>query len=383
MELEQFLPQLERQYKKWVKDRIAGQGFSPFALRGLGKPPEKLPELMATLRFFQSHEKNKEKLGWKITWRNIQHPVAEKQLWPAKIELTTPEDLIHLSGQQHHWQAFEQQLLQLLDWKPALSGFLEQKPDWVLKYSKQWPLLMQVTYYLLQNDVSDFYLRSIPVSADTKFIENHQTLLLELLALLHPGFAGYPTLEEALHARPKNHFHFPLRFLDRQLAEASLGPIDSLALTHQELQKLEWPVKRIIVVENEISFLHLNPLPDTLALWGKGLAVLSLHSIPLFEKAAILYWGDLDEEGYRMLNGFRSLYPQTQSLLMDESCLNTNQGLLGLQGNPYGACNYPLLKEEEKRALENLSTIQGRLEQEKIPLQMVTHALEKWTSYLK
>ena len=66
MELEQFLPQLERQYKKWVKDRIAGQAFSPFALRGLGKPPEKLPELMATLRFFQSHEKNNEKLGWKI-----------------------------------------------------------------------------------------------------------------------------------------------------------------------------------------------------------------------------------------------------------------------------------------------------------------------------
>lgn len=68
---------------------------------------------------------------------------------------------------------------------------------------------------------------------------------------------------------------------------------------------------------------------------------------------------------------------------MDESCLNTHQGLLGLQGNPYGACNYPLLKEEEKRALENLSTIQGRLEQEKIPLQMVISALEKWTSYLK
>ena len=377
MKLERFLPQLEREYRKWLKERAQGLHFSPFSLRGIGKPPAMVPAYLECLRFFQELEKKPGIPGWRISWRNIKHPVLNKQLWPEQLSIESVDDLVLLCKKKTEWQQYESQLQRLLKWKPTLGELFARKPDWVLKYNTQWPMLMEVIDYLLQHDVSSYYFRDLPVAVPTKFIETHQSVLLELLVCLKPELSGCSSLEEAVNTLPKNHFHYPIRFLDRQLAASILGNLNALALTVQEFQKLNWAVERIVVIENEISYLQFPLLPNTLAVWGKGLAVLALQNIPMFEKAMLYYWSDLDEEGYRMLNGFRKLYPHTSSFLMEEATLWKNKNWLGVQGSAYGSCNFSFLKEEETKALRYLTSIQGRLEQEKIPMQQIVEALNQ------
>lgn len=80
----------------------------------------------------------------------------------------------------------------------------------------------------------------------------------------------------------------------------------------------------------------------------------------------LYYWGDLDEEGFKMLNDFRALYPHAESRYMDTPCIMHHIQYLDIQPKFYRKDNLDLLTEEESAAFALLVQKNGRLEQEKI-----------------
>ncbi|HEY1022136.1 MAG TPA: Wadjet anti-phage system protein JetD domain-containing protein, partial [Flavisolibacter sp.] len=56
-----------------------------------------------------------------------------------------------------------------------------------------------------------------------------------------------------------------------------------------------------------------------MALCSKGYALRLLKGIPFFGGTRLLYWGDLDEDGYLILDNMRGYYPHVECVLMDEA----------------------------------------------------------------
>ena len=62
-------------------------------------PPATVPAYLECLRFFQELEKKPGNPGWRISWRNIKHPVLNKQLWPEQLSIESVDDLVLLCNQ--------------------------------------------------------------------------------------------------------------------------------------------------------------------------------------------------------------------------------------------------------------------------------------------
>ncbi|WP_431197125.1 Wadjet anti-phage system protein JetD domain-containing protein [[Micrococcus luteus] ATCC 49442] len=62
-------------------------------------------------------------------------------------------------------------------------------------------------------------------------------------------------------------------------------------------------------------------MPKTLAIYGAGYGFTSLRDASWLWDCEVLYWGDLDTHGFRILDQLRAVHPQVVSVLMDESTL--------------------------------------------------------------
>ena len=66
-----------------------------------------------------------------------------------------------------------------------------------------------------------------------------------------------------------------------------------------DLAALDARPRRVLVVENEVSYLSL-PLPDgEVVVFGSGYTVAALGRIPWLAECPIDYWGDLDTTASR------------------------------------------------------------------------------------
>jgi hypothetical protein len=97
-------------------------------------------------------------------------------------------------------------------------------------------------------------------------------------------------------------------------------------------------------------------------------------------QAQILYWGDLDSHGMRILSLVRQVLPSTESLLMNRQTLTRFAALAGVEPAPFrGEIGY--LTPEEAAALRALRHGDLRLEQERIPWDHVVSTIAGALAY--
>ncbi|RAX44306.1 hypothetical protein DQ354_15940 [Arthrobacter sp. AQ5-06] len=58
-----------------------------------------------------------------------------------------------------------------------------------------------------------------------------------------------------------------------------------------------------------------------MAIYGGGYGFTSLRDAGWLRDCEVLYWGDLDTHGFRILDQLRAVHPHVVSVLMDESAL--------------------------------------------------------------
>ena len=136
----------------------------------------------------------------------------------------------------------------------------------------------------------------------------------------------------------------------------------------------------VVAVENLATFLALEERPRTVAVWGAGSKV--IQTLPLLSWARharrVVYWGDLDTDGMRILAALSQRLPGIVPVLMDAPTLERWRSLAvadpgrrasrdGLQ--PEG------LGYEQMRAWRMIIDWGLRLEQERLPWDEATSAL--------
>lgn len=362
-----FIEQLHKKYLHYLANLVLAKTFEPIVLRGGKNKPTTTSALHESIREFQQHEKSASQPGWKIVWEEWNSKALGRQQWPASVTVDTEADLLHLLQKEKEVIGFKTVLADLLQWQPALQPWLAQQPLRVLKRAADWAGIRTVVDYLLAHEVHAYYLRNLPVPVHTKFIEQNKTDILGILQQLQPErFLKEEKDFETLIGVKVKPMVFTLRWLDAALAQQCGYPDEVAGITVTGLRNSQWPVSEIWLVENATNLYMLPDAPGAVAIWSHGAAVALLGEITLFQNTNLYYWGDMDEEGFKMLHDCRQMYPHTQSRYMDTGTLEKYKTEVVAHPAAYKNMLLPLLTAEEAAAYEQLAKIQGRLEQERV-----------------
>lgn len=147
--------------------------------------------------------------------------------------------------------------------------------------------------------------------------------------------------------------------------------------------------KTAIVVENKATFRWFPNCPDTVVIYGEGFKadkyIPEITWLPEVEN--IVYWGDMDTAGLKILAGIRQAGIKCRSILMDDESFERYK-YLGTKEDKNGKPikfdeNEPVpdgLTDREARLFKVLNSKSAgyrRIEQEKIPYADATMAIRK------
>jgi Uncharacterized protein conserved in bacteria C-term(DUF2220)/Uncharacterized protein conserved in bacteria N-term (DUF3322) len=243
-------------------------------------------------------------------------------------------------------------------------------------------LIKAVTWLRRQPDASTWTLRQLPIPGmHTKWLDTHGALLRDV--------AGRDVRDEV---RPRlTVIH--LTYVDPQYAESGRRRHD--AWTTGDVHDIAYQPRLVLVVENRDSRLWFPPISDTIVVEGGGKAAAALLANVPWIRAAdhVVYWGDIDADGYAILDQFRATLAEpvpggapakpVTSILMDATDLHhySQHGVNhDKAGRPIKSSSVCLshLTEAETIAYNTVATAGPttfrRIEQEAIPL---THAITR------
>ncbi|WP_349431998.1 DUF3322 domain-containing protein [Methylomarinum sp. Ch1-1] len=224
------------------------------------------------------------------------------------------------------------------------------------------------------------YLRALPlVGVDTKFLENYQSLIADILDTVHDnaavnagGLHGWL----GCHANPKG--WLTIRPLCEKV-RAKLGGLPILQLPGDVLKEQRLPADNILVVENMASGLGLPLLPNTIAVFGGGKNVAWMEA-PWLKSKRVAYWGDLDTWGLSILSDVRSKLPTVTALMMDQETLDRHEDRMVGERKSVDAIPEFLTASETQIFLDlrNSEKNDSRLEQERLSPDYIKAKLKNW-----
>ncbi|MBC7290569.1 MAG: hypothetical protein H5T83_04425 [Actinotalea sp.] len=232
-------------------------------------------------------------------------------------------------------------------------------------------------------DLRRWTARQLPVPAlHSKWLEQHGSLLRDLSGR-----------DVRLEVRPRLAV-VHLTYVDPSYLATGARRHD--AWTTGDTHELAYQPRIVVVVENRDCRLWFPPADGAVVVEGGGRAAVALLAgLPWLRRAdEILYWGDIDADGFAILDGFRAAMAlptedgapgrTVHSLLMDAAALQRYEHLGGdhdRRGRPISPSSARLrhLTPSETQAYHAIATRGAvrvrRIEQERIPVEEAVTAL--------
>ena len=309
-----------------------------------------------------------EVISTEVKYRDFAEPVVVPVLWRLRqpsewiSAINDPEITAEFQKLSHIISAADPEYHRIL---------IRQRALWLNKTAEEVTAVLRVVNKLTPGMALGRPLRLLSgLGVDTKFFERHFTLIEKLLDVRYPGAVAEVGLLAFLGAPPeKDHW-----LLVKPLS-AEILPFERIRLTSKELETLDLPAHRILLVENEQCEHLLPDVHDCIAILGAGLDLGWLAG-EAWQSKELLYWGDIDSWGLLMLSRAREAQPRVRSILMSLTVYNSNKD--HAVSEPVKAQDHspPNLTAEEKVLYEQLVTCdKGRLEQEFISAKQVKDAL--------
>ncbi len=353
-----------RKYPDFLNSLITGDTVFPLAVR-FGKPSLSKMDFASLNQEIQVLDESS--LGYRIEWREINNRRWGRQRIPERVWIENEEDFLQVAGKHREVQCFKQNVALARTQCPKIIPWISTRAIKVVDHAADWPDLLNVCCYFLDHPQPCLYIRELPVPVHTKFIENHEGILAELLGFLLPPESQ--TNAQRFEERFGLLFDEPLirlRILDKALNRELGIPLIDVSMPLREFQSLEWGAIQIVITENKMNFLTLPEIPRCVGVFGGGGAVGLLAKAQWLQQCNIVYWGDLDGHGFHILARLRKLFPNVESVMMDCQTLNAYAVFL-VDGKPVTEDLSELMTGEEKAAYCEIIKHTKRLEQEKIP----------------
>ncbi len=289
---------------------------------------DRFDEVRAWIKDLEAGARSATGSGYDIVWTEIQHRQLGRNRVPSALIVPTRQDALAFIGKLRQAARFDAFASATMERFPALREWITKKPLVVLEHASDWERVLAVLEWFSHHPRPGVYLRQIDVrGVDTKFIETHRGLFIDLLDRVLPPEAidtsarrrfepRYGLLSKPVMVR--------LRLLDETRRISGLSDITTPV---RELASIELPVRRVFVTENELNGLVFPQLPDSAVVFGLGYALDPLAEIPWLARKEIHYWGDIDTHGFAILDRLRGMFPTARSLMMDRETLLEHRAL--------------------------------------------------------
>jgi len=317
----------------------------------------------------------------RIEWRDVRHPQLGTNTIPKDVWLDSLDDALALIGKRQDARLFDGLVEKLHGRNSQLIAWVEKQPLKVLKLQNEWERLLQLHSHMCMHPDAGIFLRQISVPGiDTKFIEAHRKVLSDWLDLTlpeqyvndsHRGTAVFAS-RYGYRVKPTR---YRLRSLDVQKPLINTAPDSSalacadMTLDVSTIAELNPQHAYVLIVENEITYLSLPEISDTIALFGGGYGFKNIDSVQWLHHCEVYYWGDIDIDGFAILDQLRAQLPTVFSLLMDRQTLLLHKSMIGTDSHSTRRELRRLTEDELALYHELLDSRLGervRLEQEQI-----------------
>lgn len=321
----------------------------------------------------------------RVEWVEQSHRQLGRNRIPTAVVFRNLHALARFlgAGAVRELRRFEALLSIVHERAPELEGWALRKPFELLERADDVERLIDVTLWIRANPRPGIYLRQIPLQGvHTKFVEQHRAILSAWFDQVLPesaidtAWTGVKGFEHRYGFRAKPEL-VRIRLLDPSL---TIGGYTDLSVPVEEFARAapHNAIRRILVLENDITALAMPPLRETMVVFGRGYSFESLRAAQWMNDLELHYWGDIDTHGFAILNQFRAVFPQARSLLMDRGTLLGHRQQWATEPTPTRADLPHLLAEEAALYADLRDNRWGdgvRLEQELIDYRRMLEAV--------
>lgn len=366
----------ERKYTSFLQSLVKQEPFGKLVIRGDKKyTKSSLSEFEKEIQLIVSQSKEKKGFGYTLEFQQVKTKHLGTQHLPTLIFFDTEEDFLQFLGKVKEVALFRQSSTKITEAYPQLTDWIIKNPIKVIANQAEWESILKVCQYFNQNPEPNLYIRELPIKVHTKFLERNQGVIREILDIL---ISEHINIDEKLfekrfnlkYAEPQIRF----KVLDKEIAQKFFSGIDDLAIPVSQFEILDLPVEKVIVMENKTTFYTALTLPKVsraIALFGSGFSVYNLKNVRWFKNKELLYWGDIDAQGFEILSQFRGYFPHSKSVLMDKQTFD--KFFENDNGTPTNISTKLNLTNNEQELYDTLKKNNWRLEQEKIPFEYVNN----------
>ncbi|MBN2532535.1 MAG: hypothetical protein JXB88_06560 [Spirochaetales bacterium] len=360
----------KKSYYKFLKAWLKEEEFFPLDIpSNKGKSTDPYLVRKQELEVLIEQSRLKKEFGYSLELKEVNTRKEGLQTIVNRLFFAHRSDFLGYIEKEAEFRRFKESVGSIGTAIPALKPWIYHHIALVINNYYVWKDLILVCNYFINNPRPGCYVRELPVPVHTKFIEENQGILRKLLDYLLPA-----------ESIKKNETDFALRFflkkpepmirfriLDKETVFMGLKDV---AVLRSDFDMLKIPAKKVVIMENLITFLTFPSFKDTIAMVGLGFGVSGWKDVRWLNDKEIIYWGDIDPPGFEILSSLRSVFPHTRSVMMDRKTYNTfrpyttrSLGMrkclsLNLTPSEYEMYEYLLINPK-----------QSRLEQERISLE--------------
>ena len=349
-----------RHYKAFLTAVLTRTHFFPLHIRGnKGKANQSMEILFPALKRLLEGAKSKKGYGYTVTLKTIQTRHAGEISMPDDIYFENVEDYVKFIEKEQEFLAFRKVAMQSQKLLPAVLPWMQENPLKVIKYLGDWGIILKIVQYFLDNPQPLLYTRSLPLEIPTTFIENHTTILTEVLNAILPT--------EVIDTKA-NQFEkrFGLLYDEPVIRMRALeeGVFTDWAMSDISLPLSTWQtqiptLKTVFICTDVLNFLRFPNHPESLLIYGAPSTLKVLKELNWLKEKTIYLWGDITIKGFQILSDLRQSFPQIQSFLMDKITFNKYQTMASsIAKNDLTII--PALTAEEQDLLLFLNNLEGK-----------------------
>jgi hypothetical protein len=359
----------------WLEGRL--DTVFPWPVRANLKLSDRQSDNVRDVELLRNSSKAECGFGYSVTWENRSSRKHGVNDFPIAITLDSMPDLLKLVEKQSEFKRVERRVQAIRKQLPELEPWLLSSWKQLIDLESLDDLIL-VTQYLKQNPKPDCFARELPLAIPTKLVQNYESLLREWWDIVLPpesiDCSGDRRNFEQRYGFRYYRKHILTRILDPELQQELRLFTSELSLPPQAIDRIDARHLNVVIAENKVTWLTLPSTPRGIAFFGEGNGVTQLFDIGWLREAKIVYWGDLDVQGFEILARLRHRFPQTVSILMDMTTIREYEHL-ATAGTGHTPDTPIELNERESQAFVYVRQNNLRIEQEHILQRHVNSAL--------
>lgn len=335
----------EQLRKRWdsgdlLAEQVASNMLFPLRLTVRGPSSSELSERFDAARTWAAELQQGARHGYRLVMREVRHRVIGQNSIPAEAWVDSWDDAVRWLGKASEAKAFAALLALTRQQQPALLTWLQRQPLRALALADQWPHLLAFVGWMKAHPQPGIYLRQVDLPGiHSKFIEQHRSMLAELLDLVLPfdainaEFIGGAQFARRYGFRDKPS-RVRIRWLDPNASGWISGGDGDYTVSQVAFARMKPSIEHVFIVENEVNFLSFPAVANSLLVFGAGYGFEALAGADWLINCKLHYWGDIDTHGFAILDQLRGHYPHAMSFLMDRQTLLAHQAQWGVESQP-------------------------------------------------